>query len=578
MQSCHQPTFVVSSQLMNSDAASNFPRNRAIWLLILIIVLATGLRLWVISRTMLPIADGAGSNMELGVKLLEGKGWESDRKWTYYGPWGNWGSITHPEGNQQPLTSVFVAGAILVGGVDYKSGQAVVLLLSLASIVLLYLWAARRFNRKVALMAAMFAAISPSQIWFSANLETQLTFQVVTFLFLIVAQKWLPDSVNGRLRLGHAFLLGLIAGIGYLARTNGLFLLIGLWLWLLFWGGNSGKTTTSKSGRLTSHLASITPAFLLSLLGFCVMAALWWWRNWSVYGSPFYTQNLNFLFADNYFVFWAVSATPPTAAEWFSHHGIMDLFIRLGRGFYAAAEPFILGNLHRGEPYAEGPLIVFTLMSFIWIARKGSVRKDSIPLIIFGLHFVSLIIHTHVFRYLLPFYLLVFAYGSAGLVIIWTELKELLRKRIKGWMVSALGLFMIAIVIFPFGRPLAKVMAFNDRQRAADLWAAADFMASNTNPEQVIVDYPLLENLIWKYKRPTLVMPYASLEVTYNVLAVFKPAYMFISPELLNHRKSLLYWVGVDDEGRIVDRQLPGNWHRVWVNPYGDLVIYKLEW
>jgi hypothetical protein len=563
---------------MNSDAASSFPRNKAIWLLILIIMLAAGLRLWVISRTILPVADGAGSNMEMAVKLLEGKGWESDRKWTYYGPWGNWGPITHPEGNQQPLTSVLVAGAILVGGVDYKSGQAVLLLLSLASIVLLYLWTARRINRKVALAAAMFAAISPSQIWFSSNLETQSAFQVITLLFLVAAQKWMPDSANGRLKPGHAFLLGLIAGLGYLARTNGLFLLIGLWLWLLFWGGNREKTTASKSGGFARHLASITPAFLLSLLGFCVLAALWWWRNWVVFGSPFYTQNLNFLFADDYFIYWAVRATPPSAAEWFSNHSVVDFFIRMGKGFYAAAEPFILGNLHRNELFAEGPLIVFSLMACIWIARKGSMRKESLPLMVFGIHFISLVIHTHVFRYLLPFYLLVFAYGAAGLQLTWMELKESLRKRIKGWMITALGLLMIAIVILPFGRPLAKVMVFNDRQRAVDLGAAAEYIVSHTNPEQVIVDYPLLENMIWKYKRPTLVMPYASPEITYDVLAVFKPAYLFISPELLAHRKSLLYWVGVDDEGRVVDRHLPGNWHRVWVNPTGDMVIYKLEW
>ncbi len=123
---------------MNSDSIQDMPRHRAIWFLILIIVLAAGLRLWVISRTSLPAGDGAGSNMELAVNLLEGRGWESDRKWTYYGPWGDWGPIPHPEGNQQPLTSVLVAGAILINGVDYRSGQAVALILSLMSLVLIY--------------------------------------------------------------------------------------------------------------------------------------------------------------------------------------------------------------------------------------------------------------------------------------------------------------------------------------------------------------------------------------------------------------------------------------------------------
>lgn len=563
---------------MNSDTASNFPRNRAIWLLILIIVLAAGLRLWVISRTMLPAGDGASSNMEMAVKLLQGKGWESDRKWTFYGPWGNWGPITHPEGNQQPITSVLVAGAILAGGVDYKSGQAVVLMLSLASIMLLYIWAARRFNRGVALLAAMLAAISPSQIWFGANLDTQLTFQVVTLLFLIAAQKWLPDSSSGKIKLGHCFVLGLIAGMGYLARTNGLFLLLGFWVWLLFWGGKAKESPTPKPRRFIKRLASITPAFLVSLLGFCILAALWWWRNWVVFGSPFYTQNLSILFADDYYVFWTVRTIPPSGAEWFSHHSILDLFIRLGKGFYAAAEPFILGNLHRNELYAEGPLIVFTLMAFIWIARKGSSRKDGMPLIIFVIHFISLIVHTHVFRYLLPFYLLLFAYGSAGLLLTWAELREYLRKRVKGWMVAWLGLFVAVLVISPMGRPFARVMIFNDRQRGADVFAAADFVVANTEPGQVIVDYPLLENLIWKYQRPTIVMPIAPPNVVYDVLATYEPTLMFITPELLETRKSILVWTGLDDEGRVVDRELPPGWHRVWINTNGDMVIYKLEW
>ncbi len=226
-------------------------------------------------------------------------------------------------------------------------------------------------------MAAALGAISsfPDLVWCQSGNTINISSSRTTLFYCCPA--WLPDSPQtGQLKLGHAFILGLIAGIGYFARANGLFLLIGLWLWLLFWGGSSGKTTTSKTGMLISHLASITPAFLLSLLGFCVMAALWWWRNLNVYGSPFYTQNLNFLFADDYFVFWAVRATPPTAAEWFSHHGIIDLFNRLAKGFYAAAEPFFLGNLHRGEFLRRGSIDRVYIDGFhLVVPKRGNCVK-----------------------------------------------------------------------------------------------------------------------------------------------------------------------------------------------------------
>jgi hypothetical protein len=218
---------------MDSSDPPDIPRRTAIWFLILIIVLAAGLRLWVISRTTLPAGEGHSTQMEMAVNLLEGRGWESDRKWNFIGSWGDWGPITHPEGNQQPLTSVLVAVAILVGGVTYQSGQAVVLIFSLVSIILIYIWASRRFNRIVALMASALGAVSALQVWFGANLDTQTLFQMTSLIFFMVALFWLPDSPQKRLGKKRAFVLGLLAGICYLSRTNGTFLLAGLWIWLL---------------------------------------------------------------------------------------------------------------------------------------------------------------------------------------------------------------------------------------------------------------------------------------------------------------------------------------------------------
>jgi len=563
---------------MNSDTFADIPRRKAIWLLILVIILAAGLRLWVISRTTLPAGDGAGSNMELAVNLLEGRGWESERKWTYFGPWGDWGPIPHPEGNQQPLTSILVAGAIFVGGVNYRSGQAVALILSLAALVLLYAWASKRFNRRVALMASAVGAISASQIWFGSNLDTQTTFQLTTLIFFLLALSWLPDQPQKRLKLRYAFILGIITGFAYLTRANGSFLLAGLWLWLLFWGGKGKKSTDGWLERFVKHLLSIAPLVLISLLAFCIVAAPWWYRNWQVFGSPFYTQNAYFIYAEDFFNVWVVRSSPPQTGEWFSHHTIFDIFIRESRGIYAAIEPFILGNLHRQERYAEGPLIVFTLMGFLWMLLKGERRKDSLPLMILGIHCIGLAAHSHAFRYMLPFYMLTYAYGSAGLLQLWQQSREILRKKASKLTMTCAGILMILLSISPMGRPLAQVLKFDDRSMGKDLYSAADYLIANSEPGQPVADFPKLENIIWYYRRPTLAIPYDRPDVILAVLSAYKPAHLFVTPELIKERLGVDEWLDMNEEGRVIEKQLPSTWHRVWTNDDGKMVIYKLEW
>jgi hypothetical protein len=563
---------------MDFNTFADIPRRKAIWILILIIIFAAGLRLWVISRTVFPAGDGAGSNMELAVNLLDGKGWESERKWTYFGPWGEWGAIPHPEGNQQPLTSVLVAGAILVGGVNYHSGQAVVFLLSLSSLILLYVWAAKRFNRKVALIAAAVGAISASQIWFGANLDTQVAFQLVTLIFFLLALTWLPDKAKNRLKLRYAFILGLITGFAYLTRANGAFLLAGLWFWLLFWGGDGKPSTDGWLLRFIKHLLFIAPAVLISLLGFCVAVLPWWIRNWQVFGSPFYTQNAYFIYAEDFYNAWTVRPSPPSAAEWFSHHNLWENLIREGRGIYAAMEPFFLGNIHRIERYAEGPLIVFTLMGAFWMLRRGELRKDVLPLMILGMHFIGLAAHFHAFRYLLPFYLLTYAYGAAGLLDVWQDLLPIMRKKMKRLTITLAGCLTILLVISPMGRPLAQVLFFDDRPFGKDIFAAADYLASNTKPDQVIADFPKLENIIWYYHRPTIAVPYDPANTILAVLDAYKPAFLFVTPELIKERVGVDGWFGLSDEGRVIEKNPPANWHRVWTNENGRMVIYKLDW
>lgn len=565
---------------MSENISPNLSRRTAIWILIAIMLLAGGLRLWVINRSILPPGDGAGSNMELGVNLLAGRGFESDRKWTFYGPWGEWGPIPHPEGNQQPLTAILVAGAISIGGVDYRCGQVLAMLLSLGALLVLYAYTNRRFKRKVALVAVVLGAISSSQIWFGANLDTQVTFQLLTLLFLWAGQAWLTPLPRGSIKLGTAFALGLIAGVGYLTRANGILFLIALWLWLLFWSRVEKEASGGWFKRFFLHIWRIIPACLMSLLGFFILALPWLWRNHNAFGSPFFSENSYFIYTDDFWGMWSVRPTIPTAGEWFARHGLGEFIIKELRGVYAAIEPFFLGNLHRQELYVEGPLVAFTIFALIWLFKRGEWRKDGLVLILLALHILALASHRHTFRYMLPFYLLVYAYGVAGMSLVWHEMGAIKSGfgRIKRWQIRGILTIIILLILSPMIRPLAMTLRYDDRPRGRELYKALDYIHTHTSPSAVIADFPVTEKMIWKYQRLTILTPHAPADVVLGVFSFYKPELLVVTPEMLATRPGIKEWFRIDDDGKIADLNLPPTFSRVWTGTSGKTVIYRIKW
>jgi hypothetical protein len=127
-------------------------------------------------------------------------------------------------------------------------------------------------------------------------------------------------------------------------------------------------------------------------------------------------------------------------------------------------------------------------------------------------------------------------------------------------------------------RPMAMTLRSDDRVKGQEVFDAADFITEHTQPQQVIADFPVMETLIWKYHRPTILVPEDELYAVQAVFEAYKPVYLVVTPELLRLRKKTNGWLAVDDERRIIDKNIPANWERAWTSPTGQLVIYKLNW
>lgn len=98
------------------------------------------------------------------------------------------------------------------------------------TIVLVYLTAARIFDRRVAFLAAIVLAAFPGQIYFSTLVYTETTFAMIFTLVLLLALVWTVQRPDGR--WWQVLIIGFLIGVAAMTRAEGLFLaavLVAVW-------------------------------------------------------------------------------------------------------------------------------------------------------------------------------------------------------------------------------------------------------------------------------------------------------------------------------------------------------------
>jgi hypothetical protein len=278
--------------------------------LILVLLLfagALGVR-WLYARAVVfPPLDDPAFYLTTAENVVTGRGLEVDVLWSYQPPFPN---VTHPSHEHwMPLTTGLIAAAFAIqraisGALEtaLSTGQLPGLLLGAALASLTYIVGRRilpgnRHNRWIALAAALLVAINATLSYQSASADSSAPFAFLVAWALALAVRQPGDQ-------GSYFGVGLLIGLAYLTRADGLLLLAAVPLawWLLpaparplvelpdsvaaqtawdLWPRERGSEEewARALGPSLSNLLDLGVAFALVL-------APWLARNFLAFGTP----------------------------------------------------------------------------------------------------------------------------------------------------------------------------------------------------------------------------------------------------------------------------------------------------
>ena len=195
-------------------------------------------------------------------------------------------------------------------------------------------------------------------------------------------------------------LAGLLAGLAHLTRADGvLFLLVGVWVWLLGWWqkrarrqGDDGNS--AASGDSQSPISNLQSPISL-LLGYLLIMSPWFWHNWQVLGRPLPTSGTQTMFLTTYDDLFAYgrSFTLSSYLAWGWHNILWSKLVALGEAgqlFGAVAcliflTPLVIWGWWRlakrpfSQPFTWYTLTLFAVMVllFTFPAGRGSLLHSS---------------------------------------------------------------------------------------------------------------------------------------------------------------------------------------------------------
>lgn len=180
----------------------------------------------------------------------------------------------------------------------WRGGALAMHLARLLSVALgaVTLWAAWRLGAEVfprrpaiGLAAAAFLAGLPGFLFISGSVNNDNAAGALGALTILLC----AASIGRGLRWGRTALLGLILGLGLLAKVGTLALwpLIALAVGGAWWLGRVSAASPAVAGLPTEPRPTSLPVAILHLALACgiglLLAAPWWLRNWRLYGDPF---------------------------------------------------------------------------------------------------------------------------------------------------------------------------------------------------------------------------------------------------------------------------------------------------
>lgn len=451
-----------------SEKSADLIRRREPLILLVILLLAVIVRLPVIMHNPIPAGDGIASNLEVAVNVRDGYGFSTMKKWTLYSE-----SMEEfrPEGNRQPVMVLLIYALFLITGPGFTAAQILSLVTGLFCLFMCWLWARRCFGQLPALFTLLVLSVTPLFIWYSTQPDSLMLFTALFFTVLLVADREM-------LSFRRVMLLGILTGLAYLTRTQGMLLAFSMGIWVLARGRKKWILKT-----------------LLFILVFFLTCLPWFIRNYEAFGSPTFTQNSQFLLNENHWSAYEVRESAPGPTDMFRNQGPVAVLGYIIRGTLRVIEPVTTGSLHRGENFGQPSMIGFALLALMALSSPLTRRKMLLPLVAILPAMAALTLHEHSGRYLAFFIVIVTGLGSAGLMSL---------SKFTGRRITVIAGFLL---LMPFALPLGRLLAVDSTERAADAQEISLWLMENSSEDDWLVTYPNVEMFIWEYRRPTLTMP-----------------------------------------------------------------------
>lgn len=240
-----------------------------------------------------------------GVQLVTGKGFTEPYLWNYL---DDVKSLPHPSFTYwMPLASIVAALGMWVTGQTTYAAARIFFIVIAACIPPLTAALAYQFSRRrdLAITSALLAIFSVYHAPFLGVTDNFGLFMLLGGLYFLLVTKLLSNP----LVIYNWFLLGLLAGLLALARTDGL-----LWLaltgLLVLW---KAKETTSSFPQFTNYVFRIT---FFIFLGFLLVMSPWYARNLNLFGSIMAPGGSRALWLDNYDQTFSFPASQLTMQSW----------------------------------------------------------------------------------------------------------------------------------------------------------------------------------------------------------------------------------------------------------------------
>jgi 4-amino-4-deoxy-L-arabinose transferase-like glycosyltransferase len=234
-------------------------------------------------------------------QLATGKGFSEPFIWNYL---DNPAGIPHPSHTYwMPLTSVISAGAIYLLGDHFKAAQFP-MFIAVVLLPLLTIWLAKRFgaDRRLMLSAGVISIFAGFYVPYFVTTDSFAIYAWIGSAVLILAA-----NASHQPKSSTWFWVGVLVGLGYLTRADGLLLLIPAALAVLW------------------NDAARRKAIMMLALGFLLCAAPWFIRNLLETGHLFSTSAGRTLWLLSYNEMFSYPADILTPERWWQA-GIGEIF------------------------------------------------------------------------------------------------------------------------------------------------------------------------------------------------------------------------------------------------------------